>query len=1383
IDFHVQPARKDPHLLRPSKVALLIFATVVIADLHYLQAQIMEGEAVNAFSEITQEVYLISSAELINTYDVSDYYEELGEEVGHIPYTDEFFISLATIISRKIKVSFRSPFKAIAVDCDNTLWKGVIAEDGPSGVTIGEPERALQEFLVDQFNSGILICLCSKNIEKDVFEVFEKNSQMVLKKEHIAFYRINWNPKSQNLIQLAKEINIGLDSFVFIDDSPVECAEVKNGAPEVLTVQLPGEGFTLKQLQNSWIFDRLSITAEDRVRSEKYREEAVRINYKSSVKSYSEFIKGLDLQIEVIPFRDEDIPRISQLTYKTNQFNFTTLKRSEAEIKNISKDYNFECFQVSLSDRFGDYGLIGVIIVDKQAGYSVDTFLLSCRVLGKGVEHTLISFLGQRARVKKSSLLSVQFRKTVKNIPAQDFLVSNFGEPESVSDGLQIFNIPFERAVGFTFDPERTSQDQIAGAEEKAEVAEGAEEKAEAGLETTEVAKEKSEAAHSQSELQVSHDFYYMILDRYLSLGNLVAEMNAMDPERPERPELPELPEPGSGSSKSFKETEKNVMSVWQQVLKSENFSSTDNFFDIGGHSVLIPQIVIKLFRQYKLKVDIVDIFQFPTVRELASFIDNGAATVESEHDISIDSGDQKPAGKDIAIIGMAGRFSGVSSIEDFWNTISSGKETITYYTKEELLKCGVDKSLLENRDYVLANGNMDTADQFDSSFFGITPREADFMDPQHRVFLESCYEALENAGYTSENYSGDIGVFAGSGMNNYLLKNLFQHPESLRSMGEFQTIINNNSDYLTTRVSYKLNLTGPSIDIQTACSTSLVAIHIACQNLIGHNCDIALAGGVFIPIPRAEGYMYEPGGIFSSNGHCRPFDSEADGTLFGEGSGVVVLKRLDDAIRDRDTISAVIKGSAINNDGSGKVGYMAPSVTGQTAVVRKALAAAGVPADSVSYIETHGTGTKLGDPIEVSALNQLFKKTSDGNKHCALGSVKANIGHLDAAAGVAGMIKVVMMLKNRKLPPQINYNKPNSNLPLKDSKFYINTSLKDWEAADSVRRAGVSSFGIGGTNAHCILEEAPATDKTASAKEYHLLPVTAKTPEALKVLEHNISQHILTSGQDIGDISFTLQQGRSHYMNRSLLVYKKEPGEEPSLLMTGMENRGKQNIFNPKVVFMFTGQGSQYVGMAEDLYNEFSSFRDIVDNANLYLQKNFNLDILKYILQTTDDSIKDELNQTSVAQPLLFVVQYAISRLLKEFGITPDALIGHSIGEYTAATVSGVFEFEDALKLVAWRGKLMQAQKPGAMLSVQLPHNLVLPYVSGKVNLSLKNAPDMMVLSGKLKDIKEVHGKLAADYPEIHLSRLKTSHAFHSYMMEPVIKPFNDVLNTIRFG
>jgi len=1290
----------------------------------------------------------IGASELTGTYGVIDYYEELGEKDGHIPYTEDFFTSLSTIAARKIHASSAQPFKAIAVDCDNTLWRGVVAEEGASGVTVGKPERELQEFLIEQSASGMLVCLCSKNLKEDVFEVFEKNDGMVLRKEHLSFNRINWNPKSANLYELAREINIGIDSFIFIDDSPMECAEVRNNAPEVLVLQVPEGGFIKEDLKNSWIFDRLKVTEEDRKRSEKYKQEAVRSDFRTSVKSYKDFISGLELKIDIRPFSGENIPRISQLTYRTNQFNFTTLRKSESEITEISRNSDYECFQVSLSDRFGDYGLTGVMITDKTSGYTVETLLLSCRVLGKGVEHALISFLGERALKNNSEYLYIRFRKTEKNIPAERFITSNFSYAEQSDEGgIQIFKIPAEKACNLAFDPE-------AGAE--APVTDG---------------EYKMVKAPENKTAGERNGFYYGITEKCLTLGQITSEMNKNTVHRQTQ---------GKRSLSGDSQTETEVLTVWQQVLKRDDFTSYDNFFDIGGHSVLIPGMVIRLAKQFGIKINIVDIFQYPTVHDLAAYI-NGR-NEQSVHGKDQSRSFRSAATGDIAIIGLAGRFPGAANVDEFWNVISSGKEAITYYTYEELLSKGVDPVLLGNKNYVFANGLMDTADRFDSSFFGITPREADFMDPQHRVFLETCYEALENAGYAPEKFQGEMGVFAGCGMNNYLVKNLFQHHESLRSIGEFQTIINNNSDYLTTRVSYNLNLTGPSIDIQTACSTSLVAIHTACQNLISGSCDIALAGGVFIPIPHGEGYMYEPGGIFSPDGHCRPFDSRADGTLFGEGSGVVVLKRLEDALRDHDTISGVIKGTAINNDGSVKVGYMAPSVKGQASVVKKAIAMAGIRPESVSYIETHGTGTKMGDPVEVTALASVFGNHQTGKATCAIGSVKANIGHLDAAAGVTGVIKVILMLKNRKLVPLVNFQSPNPELPLENSPFYINTSFTDWTPVQGKRIAGGSSFGIGGTNAHCILEEAPETVKERSACNYHLLPVTARTPGALKTLRQRIADFVPSSIHDIADISFTLQQGRTHYKYRSLLAGIKN-AETGAAGIAGYDISGVQELINPRVVFMFTGQGSQYPGMTKGLYNGFDTYRKVIDISAAFLRENFDIDILKFILTDESDELREEINQTSVAQPLLFTVQYGIAKLLEEFGIRPDAVIGHSIGEYAATCLAGVMEFKDALRIVCHRGMLMQAQEPGDMVAVHLPVEKILPFINHSVSIALKNAPGLNVVSGRRKDIENFSNEIMNSFPDARISEIRTSHAFHSYMMDPVLDPFGNILRNVKFG
>lgn len=1297
----------------------------------------------------TKNLYFITSKETIEKYSVDNYYEPLGEEHGHIPYKEDFFISIATLISRKINSFYRLPIKAIAVDCDNTLWKGIVGEDGYMGIKIGRAELAIQRFLIEQYSEGVILCLCSKNNENDVFEVFDKNEEMILKREHISFYRINWLPKSQNLISLSEEINIGIDSFVLIDDSSSECDEVRFNTPQVITIQKPENDFNADFLRNSWIFDKLKVTDEDKVRSKRYKEESVRAKYRSSVDSYKDFIEGLQIKTDIDAFQENDISRISQLTFRTNQFNFTTIRRDEFEIKQLSLNPDFDCFQINVSDRFGEYGLTGVIIASKQKGYVIDTFLLSCRILGKGVEHKLIRFLGARVSDNKSDILEIPLRKTAKNIPAQMFLDQNFKDYKYVNDESIIYLIPVSVAISFSFSPAMVKEEQ----DKKVTI--------------------QREEPKSDINTELRNSFYYLVINNYLELCNIKKELKKLTSVQPDRPMM-------AGGDDSG-QIVRIISSIWKEILNRDDIKLTDNFFEIGGHSVLIPQIVISLEKNYDIKIKIVDIFQYPTIKDLSGFIQSKnhgekSKGIESKRDKNIKS-------TDIAIIGMAGRFPGAENIDEFWKTIASGSEETIFYSREYLENKGVDNLLLEHKNYIYANPLLESADKFDSSFFGFTPREADFMDPQHRIFLEVCYEAIENAGYRKENSNFPIGVFGGCGMNNYLVKNLLHHPETKSSLGEMLTVINNNSDYMTTRVSYKLNLKGPSIDIQTACSTSLVAVHIACQSLINNECYIALGGGSFINIPHDEGYLFEPGGINSPDGHCRPFDKDANGTIFGEGAGVVVLKRLEDAIDDHDTIWAVIKGTAINNDGSQKVGYMAPSVQGQSDVITAALEKASINPETITYVEAHGTGTKMGDPIEISALSMAYGKYTQKKNYCALGSVKGNIGHLDAAAGIAGLIKTTLLLKNKKLPPLTNFKENNPELYLEDSSFYINTKLRDWETGDyAPRRAGVSSFGIGGTNAHCILEEAPEIEKNSSKQRFHLLPVSAKTKTGLLKQQENLLKYLKESNETIADIAFTLQQGRESF-NKRMLIYC--DGKEDGI--RAIENSSYRKIFgeaklsDPKTVFMFTGQGSQYVGMARDLYNDFALFRKLIDEAREVLSE-YDIDVLKFILGESHEGLEKELNQTFIAQPLLFAIQYSTARLLEEFGISPDALIGHSIGELTAACIAGVFSYKEGLKIVAERGRIMQQQKPGSMLSVKLPADLLKPHLIGKTEISLINAPEFCVVSGDFDDIDKLAEKLRSDFPDVYASKLKTSHAFHSYLIEPAVDKFTDRISSIKF-
>jgi amino acid adenylation domain-containing protein len=735
----------------------------------------------------------------------------------------------------------------------------------------------------------------------------------------------------------------------------------------------------------------------------------------------------------------------------------------------------------------------------------------------------------------------------------------------------------------------------------------------------------------------------------------------------------------------------------------------------------------------------------------------------------------------DIAVIGMSGRFPGANDTTAFWELIKEGKESITFYSKEELLGKGVNSELLNNPAYVPADSIIESADKFDSSFFGYTPREADFMDPQHRVFLEECYSALENAGYDPEKYRGEVGVFAGCSRNNYWLKNLSQHNEVLSSLGELQTIVNNDKDFLTTRVSYKLNLKGPSVDIQSACSTSLVAIHFACQSLLTNQCDMALGGGVFVKTPRGEGYLFKDGSIDSPDGHCYPFDKEAGGTVFGEGAGVVVLKRLEDAIKDRDSIISVIKSTAINNDGSLKVGYMAPGVTGQANVISKAVLLSEIEPETIGYIETHGTGTKMGDPIEIEALTRVYSATTGKKQYCAIGSVKANIGHLDTAAGVAGLISASLVLKYREFPPLLNFTSQNPELHLEKTPFYVNRELKAWERSAYPRRAAVSSFGIGGTNSHAILEEWIPELSVPSSKRFHLLPISAKSDSVLQKMYQNLTDHLGKTSDRVEDIAFTLQNGRKEFRSRGMLIWDNAASED-SVFSELPYFRGTQRLSEPRTIFMFTGQGSQYTNMIKGLYDHFDTVKTIIDYADTVLKEKHQINLVEVLFSNREED-RELLNQTSVAQPALFTAQFAVASLLMEYGIRPSALTGHSIGEITAACLSGVFAFEDALNLVAWRGRIMQNQVQGSMLSVNLPKEKVSELLSNDVEIALNNAPNFCVISGTFEAVDQFEKKLLSVYPDCRLTRLKTSHAFHSKLMEPAIEPFLEILRKIQFG
>ena len=741
--------------------------------------------------------------------------------------------------------------------------------------------------------------------------------------------------------------------------------------------------------------------------------------------------------------------------------------------------------------------------------------------------------------------------------------------------------------------------------------------------------------------------------------------------------------------------------------------------------------------------------------------------------------------GSEIAIIGIAGRFPGAKNVEEFWQNLQNGVESISFFSNEELLSSGIEKAVLTDPNYVKARAVLEDVELFDASFFGFNPREAEVTDPQQRLFLECAWQAIENAGYNCETYEKPIGVYAGTSMNSYFF-NLYSNKNLINSVDSFQLLIGSDKDFLTTRVSYKLNLEGPSYTVQTACSTSLVAVHLACQSLLNGECDMALAGGVSISASRKAGYFYKDGAIGSPDGHCRAFDAKAQGTVSGEGVGIVVLKRLEDALADGDSIHAVIKGSAINNDGSFKVSYTAPRIDTQAKVIRTAQVVAEVEPETITYIEAHGTGTSLGDPIEIAALTQAFRGSTEKKGFCAIGSVKTNIGHLDAAAGVTGLIKTVLALKHKQIPPSLHFEQPNPQIDFTNSPFYVNTILSEWKTNGTPRRAGVSSFGIGGTNAHVILEEAPAIETSATSRPWQLLLLSAKTSTALETATTNLTTHLqLHPDLNLADVAHTQCVGRRAFDHRRMVVCQDINDAVKALSIIDPQRvfTHDQQPFNRPIVFMFSGQGTQDVNMGRELYQSEPTFTRVVDNCCELLKPHLALD-LRHVLYPNEaqkDRATEQLQQTFVAQPALFTIEYALAKLWMAWGVHPETMIGHSIGEYVAATLAGVFSLEDALALVATRGRLMQQLPTGEMLSVQLPEQEVQPLLGREMSLAASNGPAYCVVSGPSEAIERLHQKLQEK--GVGCRRLHTSHAFHSQMMEPILEPFSQSLQKVTLN
>lgn len=740
----------------------------------------------------------------------------------------------------------------------------------------------------------------------------------------------------------------------------------------------------------------------------------------------------------------------------------------------------------------------------------------------------------------------------------------------------------------------------------------------------------------------------------------------------------------------------------------------------------------------------------------------------------------EESLGSRVAVVGMSGRFPGASSVGEFWKNLLDGVESIRRLSVDELRNAGIDQAVLDDPQYVRASAFIDYPDAFDAPFFGMSHREAEITDPQHRVLLECAWSALEEAGYNPANTPGVVGVFAGATINTYALLNLAANPEAVSGLDEVQLNIGNASDFLATRIAYKLNLRGPTFTVQSACSTSLVAAHIACESLLDGECDMALAGGASINVGMMRGYRNLDGGMASPDGRCRPFDADGRGTIFGSGVGMVVLKRLKDAIADGDHIWAIILGSAVNNDGSLKVGYTAPSVEGQAQVIAEALANAGVDASTISYVEAHGTATTIGDPIEIQALTKAFRAYSEASGYCAIGSVKSNIGHLDAAAGVAGLIKTVLALKHRQLPPTLHFRRPNPNIDFATSPFYVNTSLSEWEPRAGTRRAGVSAFGVGGTNAHIVLQEAPAFEPNGPSRPWQLISFSARTESSLSNMADSLASWFADHvDQELGDIAYTLHTGRQAMLHRRFVIASDVPDaitalQTPDRIFGGVRDPKRKE---PPVTFMFPGQGSQYANMGKELYEREPLFRAEIQRCGDILSSRFGFGLLAALYPESEgeSGAFDELEETSVAQPTLFAVEYALARLWLSWGIRPSALAGHSVGEYVAACLAGVFTLEDAIAFVFARGRLMQDLPAGGMAAVPLSEFELETFLDSELGIAAINGPNRCTVSGTHQAIERFGTRLESE--GISFRRLRVSHAFHSPAMEPAVMPFADLV------
>lgn len=1297
--------------------------------------------------------------------------DPLRDHIGHIPFSDAYFGVLATVLVRRLHRRLVAPRKVVVVDCDNTLWRGVVGEVGAEGVEFGAEHLALQQMLGRLSASGVLVCLCSKNEETDVWRVFETRADFQLRREHIVAARINWNRKSDNLSALAAGLNLGIDSFVFVDDNPVECAEVRASLPDVLTLEWPLDtGRALALLQHTWEFDPIAATHEDAQRTQLYREEFKRQELQAQTLTFADFIERLNLEVDVEPLAAGDLRRASQLTLRTNQFNFTTRRRDEGELQALAMDGRHTVHTVRVRDRFGDYGLVGLVIVEAAGQeWRLDTFLLSCRVLGRGVEHRIVADIGQRAAAAGAAAVRIAVLPTKRNAPAMRFLQSIAPDARADSNGRLEVVFAAEALATVRFEP--TSAEAVPVDDGPRAVA-------------------------------LSADGGIGVRRREAQIARAIAAWCAAASSGDENGHHSSAP-PATAT-----EVASVVHQAFSEVLRIpvDRVRDVDSLEALGCESMRIVEITVALTSRFPSLPSTL-LFEHRSVSAIVNAIvaqtgpsephsEGVAATAVTRSSSRLSAPE---VDSEVAVVGLDVRCAGASSADQLWTLLREGATAIAPVDPERPFFL---RRLDDRRPHWAAL--LRDVDQFDAEFFGVSPREAAVMDPQGRLLLQVAWGALEDAGCAGRDHDQQTGVFIGVMYGDYgRAANNGLSADSPYKCWEGFSVAN--------RLSQALDLHGPSLAVDTACSSSGTALHLACRALVAGDCRVALVGGVNLILDAERFAQLGRLGILSESGRVDAFGAEADGTVLGEGVGVVVLRPLRDALRRNDRIYGVIKGTGVST-GNGTVGFTAPNPQAQAEAIRRAIAAAGIDPRTVSYVEAHGTGTSLGDPIEVRGLTLAYGDPAlcdprvRGEQRCRIGSIKPNIGHLEAGAAVMGLIKVLLQLQHRALLPSRVSARANAQIPFAELPFDIQRQLEPWDQQefeiDGIRRrvprrAGVSSFGVGGANAHIIVEEvAPSlTAPAAIDRPAHLVTVSARSEESLLRNASAIGAALRSDGAALADIAYTLNAGRRQFDRRLAVIVTSaaDAAERLERVAKDQEQTGPGCVTGTvsassgprKLAFLFTGQGSQYPGMGRGLYESQPVFRDALDRCAEYLDPLLGRPLLDVLFAEPGSAEARLLDQTGFTQPALFAFQFALAQLWQAWGVRADVVMGHSVGEIAALCVAGGVSLEHATKLIAARGRLMQALPPGgAMTSVMAPEAQVVDAVSAwsdQVAVAAVNAPEQVVISGAAAAVAEIASHFVAQ--GVTTKPLTVSHAFHSPLMRPMTTEFENVVRTIEFS